>query len=426
MAIFNKYPYANFQELNLDWILQELKDLTDEWAVFENQYQGITAEAETVPWNDGASVTVTGGSGTPFNFDFKVPAGKDITILNYSILYGASNDTATEPVTWTDTIPAVAPGQYLWTKITIQFSTGQQVSYYSVARQGSGAGGVASVNNIMPDGNGNVTVPLPTASNNTPLMNSISGDAGLSSEYSRYDHIHPSDASKLDVIAGEVGKTKVYAVQDTATELLLETSTSQSAGKVPVYSSDDTLRTADPVTSYDAVNKNYLVDNYAPLSSLSNYVQKTDIATTSTNGICRPDGTTLDINAVGQMYLKKGIDVNLMWSNNNPGGSWSSSNSITLSGGHDFTDYMLVLVVFMAYANATDPELQTCLCLAQAGRYTMFSSKFRNYFRTMTLANDGVTFTFTNCTYYTVYNDSTSTQSNQNSALVPLYIFGIR
>lgn len=424
MAIFNKYPYSNFQELNLDWILQELKDLTDEWAVFENQYQGITAEAETVPYNDGASVNVTGGNGQPFNFDFKIPAGKDIAIYQYAITYGVSNDTATVPGTWTDTIPAVAPGQYLWTKITIQFTTGQNVSYYSVARQGSGAGGVASVNNIMPDNNGNVTVPLPQASNNNPLMDGISADAGLSSDFSRSDHVHPADTSKLDVMLGENGKKKVYAVEDASTEILLETTVNQSSasGKIPMYSTDDTIRTADPVGSYDAANKNYLINNYASLNDIANFVDFTDIATTATNGICRPDGTTLDINNLGQMFLKKGITVNLLWSNNNPNSSWSTQ-SITFDPGVNINDYMLVLVIFKHYT--TIDRMIPVLCLAQGGTYEVFRTDFRNSYRPFTIAADGTYISVDNCTSFTAYNDSNST-TQTNSYIIPYYVFGIR
>ena len=199
MAIFNRYPYTSFQELNLDWILQQLKDLTDEWAVFENQYQGITAEASTVPYGMGASVTVTGGDGTPFNFDFDIPAGKDLKLVSTIVKYGTSADTSTVPATWYDQIPTVAQGDYLWTRVTLTFNDGTQSSFYSVARNGlDGLGSVVTVNNISPDGNGNVSLPMPQPSNNTPLMDTTLGSEGVSNDYSRADHQHISDTTKLD------------------------------------------------------------------------------------------------------------------------------------------------------------------------------------------------------------------------------------
>ena len=48
MAFFDKYPYTDFHELNLDWVLKTVKDLItevdalDEWKEqFEEQYQEL-------------------------------------------------------------------------------------------------------------------------------------------------------------------------------------------------------------------------------------------------------------------------------------------------------------------------------------------------------------------------------------------------
>lgn len=35
MSIFTEFPYQNFHELNLDWIIKKVKELTDEWLSFE-------------------------------------------------------------------------------------------------------------------------------------------------------------------------------------------------------------------------------------------------------------------------------------------------------------------------------------------------------------------------------------------------------
>lgn len=32
--MFDKYPYTNFHEMNLDWIIKEMKDLVDSWDSF--------------------------------------------------------------------------------------------------------------------------------------------------------------------------------------------------------------------------------------------------------------------------------------------------------------------------------------------------------------------------------------------------------
>lgn len=213
MAIFNRYPYTSFQEMNLDWILQELKDLTDQWEAFEHQYEGITASAETVPYGAGASVTVTGGAGVPFNFDFQIPAGQDITVSNSIVKYGTSSDTATPPVTWYDSVPVIPQGDYLWTRTTLLFSDGSQATFYTTARSGiDGLGSVVSVNNISPDGTGNVTVPLPAPADTMPLMDGTA-DAGNSSLYSRADHRHGSDTGKQDAL---ISGTNIKTINSTS------------------------------------------------------------------------------------------------------------------------------------------------------------------------------------------------------------------
>lgn len=58
---------------------------------------------------------------------------------------------------WQSTVPTVNPGQFLWTRTTLQFNSGTAVISYSVSRMGiDGQGAVATVNNISPDGSGNV------------------------------------------------------------------------------------------------------------------------------------------------------------------------------------------------------------------------------------------------------------------------------
>lgn len=71
-----QFPWTNFHELNLDWFLSKFKQFTD-------NYLGTTATAESVPYTDAPSVTVTGGEldddtdiVDPFTFNFKIPAGQ--------------------------------------------------------------------------------------------------------------------------------------------------------------------------------------------------------------------------------------------------------------------------------------------------------------------------------------------------------------
>lgn len=70
-----QFPWTNLHELNLDWFLSKFKQFTD-------NYLATTATAESVPYTDAPSVTVTGGEldddtdiVDPFTFNFKIPAG---------------------------------------------------------------------------------------------------------------------------------------------------------------------------------------------------------------------------------------------------------------------------------------------------------------------------------------------------------------
>lgn len=71
-----QFPWTNLHELNLDWFLSKFKQFT-------NNFLETTATAESVPYTDAPSVTVTGGDldddtdiVDPFTFNFKIPAGQ--------------------------------------------------------------------------------------------------------------------------------------------------------------------------------------------------------------------------------------------------------------------------------------------------------------------------------------------------------------
>lgn len=82
--------------------------------------------------------------------------GDDITIVSASTRYSTSTSSTSPPATWSDNIPTVNQGDFLWTKTNIVYSDGNSTTTYSVARQGrDGSGAVSTVNGIMPD-NGDV------------------------------------------------------------------------------------------------------------------------------------------------------------------------------------------------------------------------------------------------------------------------------
>lgn len=90
----------------------------------------------------------------------KGDTGSPATVTGSATVFQASASGTSVPTgTWSAVPPAVVAGQYLWTRTTIQFNSGDPVVTYSVARWGmDGSGAVSSVNGVSPDDSGNVAI----------------------------------------------------------------------------------------------------------------------------------------------------------------------------------------------------------------------------------------------------------------------------
>lgn len=84
--------------------------------------------------------------------------GDPATVLGFSVDYQVSGSGTQIPQgSWETSLPKVPQGQYLWTRTTVSFNTGEPAVSHTVARAGmDGKGSVSSVANISPDANGNV------------------------------------------------------------------------------------------------------------------------------------------------------------------------------------------------------------------------------------------------------------------------------
>lgn len=153
---------------------------------------GLTATATALAAGSTPTVNVSGGSGTPYVFEFGIPrgstgsrgpAGTAATLQSSEIAYQVSSSGTQIPTgTWSTAVPAVSAGEYLWTRVTLTFNTGSPVVSYSVAYSGSdGSGAVSKVNNISPV-NGNITL---TAANIQAASGSVQDNINnLSSDVS--------------------------------------------------------------------------------------------------------------------------------------------------------------------------------------------------------------------------------------------------
>lgn len=110
----NRYPYTDFSQLNIDWLARKIAQLE--------------------------------------NMD-------NVREIKTYYASGATPDIPTDPSDWSETVPTVTPGEYMFVKIVITFTSGNTEESYLINRIGvDGAGAVQSVAGVAPDGAGDVPV----------------------------------------------------------------------------------------------------------------------------------------------------------------------------------------------------------------------------------------------------------------------------
>ena len=121
--------------------------LPDNWM---GVYSGNSATAPT-DWTQYQWFEIKGEKGDTGN-----PATLNSSAINYQT---SDSGTVVPSGTWSNTIPTVAQGKYLWTRVTLAFNTGNAVTSYSVSRMGlDGTGAVSKVCGKEPNSNGDITL----------------------------------------------------------------------------------------------------------------------------------------------------------------------------------------------------------------------------------------------------------------------------
>ena len=111
----------------------------------------------------------------------KGDTGDAATVINKSVTYQVGSSGTTAPSgSWSDDVPTVPQGQFLWTKTDVTFNTGDTITWYSVSRMGiDGTGAVSTVCGVDPDSNGNVALTgaqIPQSNDDpTSISTAISG-----------------------------------------------------------------------------------------------------------------------------------------------------------------------------------------------------------------------------------------------------------
>lgn len=90
----------------------------------------------------------------------KGDTGNPALLTSQSVTYQASTSGSVIPSgNWQESIPTVAQGGFLWTRIIMQYNSGDPIYAYSVSRMGlDGTGSVSTVAGVSPDTSGNVTL----------------------------------------------------------------------------------------------------------------------------------------------------------------------------------------------------------------------------------------------------------------------------
>lgn len=424
MSIFNKYPWTNFQDANLDYILDELKKLTDEWIKFEHQYEDITAQAESVPYDEQASVDVSGGDGQPFNFNFKIPYGKDLRMTSYQIQYGVSENENEQPTEWTNEIPTIPQAYYLWTRVTLNFNDGSSTTFFSLSRNGlDGNGSVVSVNNISPDTNGNIILPIPQASDTTPNMDAQVGNSGISNNYARQDHVHPSDTTKLDKQTSNENELKAYAIHG-ANQIMKPISQTPVSDGIASYDNNGNLKSSsNPIANQDVINKYYLEENYPDNTDIANYVRNNDVARINHLGLVKPDGSTINILEDGTISVIGAFSCDELWSNDNP---TQEVGSMAVELNMQKAYKALIIVFRTSISTSVVKHHSSIVPILDVGRrYEEEFSAFYNILRAYSVLANGSAVQFETPICYLTYGSNQTSTTNTSMYLIPDKIYGI-
>lgn len=256
-------------------------DQPDEW-------MGVYAGTATTPpttVNSYAWVKVQGAKGD---------TGDAATITTQTVTYQQSTSGTLAPSgTWSETIPTVTPGNFLWTRTQLTFNDGTTITAYSVSRYGiDGSGAVSTVNNVNPDGNGNVALAasdIPTSDSSTVQAHLTDIESDLTSVSNRTSAL---ETAKIPS-GGAAGKALVKASStdyDTAWGdaggALYFTSVPISAMTGNIATVSNAAITSDYVlTSITFANSSYITSNVTWTTSSGSLVL---------NGTCT-DATTADI-----------------------------------------------------------------------------------------------------------------------------------
>jgi hypothetical protein len=156
----NQYVWIKYASQKPTASSHSFGDVADNWIGI---YSGASATAPT-DWTQYEWFQIKGEKG-----DTGEPARLTDSAVEYQV---GDSGTIIPSGAWSESVPVVAQGRYMWTRTTTTFNTGSSVVSYSVSRMGiDGTGSVSSVAGISPEPDGNV----PLAAENVGALPSTGG-----------------------------------------------------------------------------------------------------------------------------------------------------------------------------------------------------------------------------------------------------------
>lgn len=143
--------------------------LPDNWM---GVYSGNSATAPT-DWTQYQWFEIKGEKGD---------IGNPALLTSQSVTYQASTSGNVIPSgNWQGSIPTVAQGAYLWTRVAMTFNSGNPIYAYSVSRMGiDGTGAVSTVCGVSPNASGNVVLGATDVGALPTTGGTMTGDIAMS------------------------------------------------------------------------------------------------------------------------------------------------------------------------------------------------------------------------------------------------------
>ena len=418
--MIHEYPYTDFHEMNLDWIIREMKKLVDDWASFATN---VTASAHEASQPE---VTVTGDLKTSIDFDFGLvkgpegpegpegPQGKGLDVLG---VYATLSDLQTAHPTGT-------PGDV-----------------YLVGSGGSYTMYVWSEDDADWVDGGPITSPAPAVSN--PLMDGTAA-VGTSQNYAREDHVHPSDSSKQDTLVSGtniktinseslLGSTDITLQEPLVSGTNIKTINSESL----LGSTDITLQ--EPLvsgTNIKTINSESLLGStdiavQVPLVSGTNIktinseslLGSTDIAVQ----VPLVSGTNIktinsqDILGSGDLTISTALTIDLLWSNADTTVSFAAQTISDI----DTSSYKFFIIVFNASTGAQYRSHQSEIIMDKDIEYTLLDTAGGTFRTRKMKVNTAGSITFED-NYNNPTYASTGNMAVDNSCTIPVSFYGVK